>query len=63
MAAKNSKTAGTVSPVHQSVLADAPETRKFESLVGRKFGRLLVQEYAGRSRHNHILWTCLKGEM
>lgn len=27
-------------------------------LVGRRFGRLLVREHAGTSKHGHSLWQC-----
>lgn len=41
-------------------MADAilkPTHRLFQDLTGRKFGRLTVVSYAGRSGHNH-LWGC-----
>lgn len=28
------------------------------NLVGEKFGRLVVIKYAGKNKHNHLLWEC-----
>lgn len=31
---------------------------KLESLLGKRFGRLVVIAYAFRNKHNHIMWKC-----
>ena len=35
-----------------------PTHRSFKNLIGQKFGRLLVVEYAGASRNGRTLWKC-----
>jgi hypothetical protein len=39
-------------------MEDINMSYKFNNLVGKKFGRLSVQNEVGRSKDRHVLWLC-----